>query len=211
MPTVTLTPGAVTLTGPAPGLTAHIESTVVGPPPQWADASDATYAHVNNKSHAVESWGGSDLAEAPLPNDGIPLGAALVEVTVSGRFQAPTGARRIAVEVVSASHYGALAYVDLVADGIESASGTVDLTDDTFIGDLPAALNEGAFVRCARSDGFDTEAWIYELSVSVTYGAPVLRVYPRTDGRGLGSARRVWPPSKTAQDQRWHPFGGGYR
>ena len=41
--------------------------------------------------------------------------------------------------------------------------------------------------------------------------APILRVHPRHDGRGLSSARRVWPPSKTVQDRRWLPFGGGYR
>lgn len=40
--------------------------------------------------------------------------------------------------------------------------------------------------------------------------APILRVYPRSDGRA-GGARRVWPPSKASQDNRWLPYGGGYR
>lgn len=61
------------------------------------------------------------------------------------------------------------------------------------------------------AEAFDV-AWIaIEFAYQEAAEAPVLRVHPRSDGRGLSSARRVWPPSKVSQDHRWLPYGGGYR
>lgn len=115
-------------------------------------------------------------------------------------------------------------------DGTVHASGTVDLTaavsgDDhrVMVKWHPASpvMNvanptEGAYVGLEGAGG--TLRWTFRPPLIrfqdkrlISEGVPVLRVHPRGDGRGLSSARRVWPPSKTTQDNRWHPLGGGYR
>lgn len=79
----------------------------------------------------------------------------------------------------------------------------------TVTGSLASGFYVG-LVNQSPTTGLSADIYLYEM-VLVATGSPIMRVYPRSDGRGLSSARRVWPPSKASQDNRWLPYGGGYR
>ena len=208
MATATLTPGSVVLLGsPSP----HVDSVVVGAPPQWADGSDATYATVHRKAHATEPWTGSDHATAPLD---VFAATSVTAIAVNIRASSSTGGTVTIGPWLystaggpSSSPFAAMAQETLVADGsIQTVAGSFEDDDEdpesNSLLQAAAALAAGATLAMRISTPFGTDLTIYEVSIVVTYDdeTPATRLYPRKDAHGpMGSAPRLvgeWPPER---------------
>lgn len=203
MATATLYPGAVTVEPFSPLDTPHPDAAVVGSTPQWADSSDATYAHI------ARDFSATSVATAPL-DDAFAASVTALDVNVRasstiggtiyiGAFLYPTGA------VFGDDTWALVEETSIAADG-SAHDAIASLTDPEYFPVGVAALAAGATLRLQINFPNPASLTIYEASLTVTYTEavetqpPVTRLYPRKDNLGaMASAPRLvggWPPER---------------
>jgi hypothetical protein len=199
----------------------------VGDPPQWADDSDATYGRVDNTNADVAGKIVAVLEPLPaeitvvtsvtlhvramLTNSGAAVGTgfSITFPDTPGVFTfVDPGGSGFGSGVIHLP--GLDAIYDYETSDVETASG-----DPATGADLVPYLYGGATVQLFRGGfhagvSFEYHAYVYELWLEVEGSSggshvPPLRLHPRSDGRGMSSAQRVWPRPPTGAYGRVGP------
>lgn len=198
MATQTLYPGGVTWGATrAPG-------TLVGPPPQWADNSDATYSQANNTS----------LAQAQL--DPLTVAGDYVSAELAIRVAATGTSGTLLADLSQISggdNYGgsfgdpSTWEVALTLDGVTRWVNAPFQPYTSFV-NTTDLFHGGPFIQIYTADAITLT--VYELNVTVTTSGGATpqpyrtrqRLYPRSDSR-------LWP--RSASEQASPRRVGGYR
>lgn len=200
------------------------DATVVGPPPQWDDANDATYAISETDSSGTASFRGPMAALDLLPAKAAQIVAVSAHLRYTTEYPdgiAPTLPRIILNLLRADTLAGPSAYS--VSTSITGAptipnGGGIHEFDWTIWPNpgLDDATNaaDGALIASALLDGSvwvpettklfspfrRSRLFIYETWLDVTYLADrrTVRQYP-VDNAGLSSAPRIHPPPRTGR------------
>lgn len=198
------TPSSATITGCRYGTNAHdgslaatVDQTLGGGTiAVIAAAPNATGGGAWINSLTPSSFDGDPIASVAFRNDGSPLltrGIGIYYNAATNRLEA-----RIGFTVIASTSYVSNRWMQLHL----APSGTWTLTDPggttLMTGTVTAAADSpyDSFVFFAQSGSSPGSALVDDVWLWWQADGPVVRLYPRDDGRGMSSAPRIWPHLK---------------